>query len=63
MEFVLCNELLRDLPFTQQADQAAALGYAGLEVAPFTLDPYEPHHIPAHERRALRRASSSRNHP
>jgi len=63
MEFVLCNELLRDLPFNQQADQAAALGYAGLEVAPFTLDPDEPHHIPAHERRALRRAAEDAGAP
>jgi len=33
----LCNEVLRHLPFEEQCRTAAALGYTGLEVAPFTL--------------------------
>jgi sugar phosphate isomerase/epimerase len=33
----LCNEVIGDLPFDRQCALAAALGYAGLEVAPFTL--------------------------
>ncbi|MFO1218892.1 MAG: sugar phosphate isomerase/epimerase family protein [Burkholderiaceae bacterium] len=33
----LCNEVLQPLPFAQQCALAAALGYSGLEVAPFTL--------------------------
>ncbi len=33
----LCNEVLRDYPFPDQCRIAAALGYQGLEVAPFTL--------------------------
>ncbi|MDB5804833.1 MAG: Xylose isomerase [Betaproteobacteria bacterium] len=33
----LCNEILRPLPFAEQCRAAAALGYMGLEVAPFTL--------------------------
>ncbi|MEM7443837.1 MAG: sugar phosphate isomerase/epimerase family protein [Pseudomonadota bacterium] len=33
----LCNEVLRDLAFADQCKLAAELGYAGLEVAPFTL--------------------------
>ncbi|MBT6139198.1 MAG: sugar phosphate isomerase/epimerase [Rhodospirillaceae bacterium] len=37
MRFSLCNEVLRDLDFAAQCDFAAALGYDGLEVAPFTL--------------------------
>jgi D-psicose/D-tagatose/L-ribulose 3-epimerase len=37
MKFALCNEVLRTMPFEQQCRTAAALGYAGLEVAPFTL--------------------------
>lgn len=38
----LCNEVLVPLSFEQQCKVAAALGYAGLEVAPFTLadDPF-----------------------
>lgn len=37
MKLSLCNEVLRHLPFEQQCRTAAALGYAGLELAPFTL--------------------------
>src|SRR3954469_2123825 len=43
MKFALCNEVLQPLPFARQCALAAALGYDGLEVAPFTLaeDPTE----------------------
>lgn len=37
MKFALCNEVLQPLPFQRQCEVAAALGYDGLEVAPFTL--------------------------
>lgn len=37
MKIALCNEVLRPLPFARQCELAAALGYDGLEVAPFTL--------------------------
>lgn len=37
MRFSLCNEVLGDMPFENQCAFAAALGYEGLEVAPFTL--------------------------
>lgn len=37
MQFSLCNEVLAPLPFPDQCRVAAALGYAGLEVAPFTV--------------------------
>ena len=37
MRFALCNEVLQPLPFERQCEVAAALGYDGLEVAPFTL--------------------------
>jgi len=37
MKIALCNEVLQPLPFEQQCRIAAALGYDGLEVAPFTL--------------------------
>ena len=39
MKFALCNEVLQPLPFARQCELAAALGYDGLEVAPFTLAP------------------------
>jgi sugar phosphate isomerase/epimerase len=38
MRIALCNEVLQPLPFEQQCRLAAALGYDGLEVAPFTLE-------------------------
>lgn len=43
MKLALCNEVLREHAFAEQCRLAAALGYQGLEVAPFTLadDPFE----------------------
>jgi len=38
MRLALCNEVLRERLFAHQCALAAALGYGGLEVAPFTLD-------------------------
>jgi sugar phosphate isomerase/epimerase len=42
MKLSLCNEVLRELAFGEQCRLAAALGYQGLEIAPFTLaeDPF-----------------------
>ncbi|MDP3082994.1 MAG: sugar phosphate isomerase/epimerase family protein [Rubrivivax sp.] len=37
MKIALCNEVLRHLPFAGQCERAAALGCAGLELAPFTV--------------------------
>ncbi len=37
MKFALCNEVLAPLPFAEQCRIAAALGYMGLEVAPYTV--------------------------
>jgi D-psicose/D-tagatose/L-ribulose 3-epimerase len=37
VKIALCNEVLQPLPFERQCAFAAALGYDGLEVAPFTL--------------------------
>ena len=37
LQIALCNEVLAHLPFADQCQAAAALGYDGLEVAPFTL--------------------------
>jgi D-psicose/D-tagatose/L-ribulose 3-epimerase len=57
MRFSLCNEVVRELPFAAQCDLAAALGYGGIELAPFTLGD-EPHRLPSGEVAALRRAAS-----
>jgi sugar phosphate isomerase/epimerase len=37
MRLALCNEVLAPLPLARQCALAAALGYDGLEIAPFTL--------------------------
>lgn len=37
MKLSLCNEVLAPLPFAEQCRVACALGYAGLEVAPYTV--------------------------
>ena len=57
MKIALCNEVLRDMEFAAQCDYAAALGYDGLEVAPFTVSD-EPHLLSAEKRAALRRAAT-----
>jgi D-psicose/D-tagatose/L-ribulose 3-epimerase len=38
MRIALCNEVLVEMPLERQCEYAAALGYDGLEIAPFTLD-------------------------
>ncbi len=56
MKFALCNEVIADMSFAAQCDFAAALGYDGLEVAPFTLSD-EPHEGGAVDIVATRRAA------
>lgn len=57
MRVALCNEVIAALPFERQCGFAAAVGYDGLEVAPFTLSD-APHLMPAAERAVLRRAAA-----
>jgi D-psicose/D-tagatose/L-ribulose 3-epimerase len=57
MRIALCNEVLRGEPFARQCELAAALGYDGLEVAPFTLGE-APHLLSAAARTALRRTAA-----
>lgn len=54
MTFALCNEVLHPMPFVDQCRHAAALGYSGLEVAPFTLDA-APQTLTAAQARQFRR--------
>lgn len=53
MRFCLCNEVLRDLEFRDQCKMAAALGYEGIELAPFTLAE-APHLMTTAQRRDVR---------
>jgi len=57
VRIALCNEVLAPWPFARQCEWAAALGYEGLELAPFTLGD-DAWKLPAAERAALRRAAS-----
>lgn len=55
MRLSLCNEVIRELPFVRQCELAAQLGYAGLELAPFTLGA-DAYRMPPSERAEVRRA-------
>jgi len=57
VKIALCNEVLQPMPFVRQCEFAAALGYDGLELAPFTVSD-EPHRMIAQERAAIRRAAA-----
>ena len=63
MRFALCNEVLRHLPFAEQARLSAALGYDGLEVAPFTLDAEAPHRLNPARRAEYRRMAEEAGQP
>lgn len=54
MRLALCNEVLRELPFPDQCAFAKAVGYDGLEIAPFTLSA-EPHRLSPAEVAEFRR--------
>ena len=53
MKLALCNEILEKRDLAAQCEYAAALGYAGLELAPYTLGE-APHLMPAAQRREIR---------
>ena len=55
MRISLCNEVIAELPFARQCEVAAALGYDGLEIAPYTLGD-DPTRLTAEEIATLRRA-------
>jgi sugar phosphate isomerase/epimerase len=41
MKFALCNEMFGNRPFADTFSTIAKLGYAGVEIAPFTLAPHD----------------------
>lgn len=55
MRIALCNEVIAGMEFSEQCAFAAALGYDGLEIAPFTLGE-EPHRLSASRIAEVRRA-------
>lgn len=54
MRIALCNEVLGGMPLERQCEYAAALGYDGLEIAPFTLSE-QPERISTAEAARIRR--------
>ena len=58
MKIALCNEVLAELPLARQCEVASALGYDGLEIAPFTLAE-APERITSAEAGAIRRTVES----
>ena len=58
MRYAICNETYGDWPFAKACDHAAACGYTGFEIAPFTLAPLASE-VSAAERADLRRTLES----
>src|SRR6266705_5989336 len=58
MRISLCNEVIRELPFERQCAFARAVGYDGLEIAPFTLAA-EPHLLSPTRRAEIRSAAAN----
>ena len=56
MRIALCNEVIRELPFERQCAFARAVGYDGLEIAPYTLSD-EPHRMGSGQIAAARAAA------
>lgn len=57
MRIALCNEVIAPMPFPQQCEYAAKLGYDGLEIAPYTLSE-EPHRLGSARLAAARAAAA-----
>ncbi len=54
-QYAICNEVFGKLPFAECCKQVKAIGYEGLEIAPFTLSE-DPAGITADERQEIRSA-------
>ncbi len=54
LRLAICNELFERFPFHQACKRIRALGYQGLEIAPFTLSE-DPANLPPQRRNELRR--------
>jgi sugar phosphate isomerase/epimerase len=58
----LCNEVIRELDFRAQCSFARAIGYDGLEIAPFTLGA-TPHDVPTSVIREIRATAEGEGMP
>ncbi len=59
MKLALCNEVLQPMPFAEQCAYARALGYEGLELAPFTISDAPDQLTPAQVAQTRRAASDA----
>jgi sugar phosphate isomerase/epimerase len=62
MKLALCNEVLQPMPFAEQCAYARALGYEGLELAPFTISD-APDQLTPEQVAQTRRAASDAGIP
>ena len=53
--YAVCNEIFGKIPFAECCKQVKAIGYEGIEIAPFTLSD-DPAEIPQNERQEIRSA-------
>src|SRR6187431_1961793 len=58
MKFAICNETFLDWPFDKAFDFAAQCGYAGIEIAPFTMAS-DAREVSAVRRSEIRRQADS----
>lgn len=62
MKYAYCNEMFGDEPFDQAATAMRALGYTGVEIAPFTLlpdsEPFDVRRVPADRRSEVKRQAA-----
>jgi sugar phosphate isomerase/epimerase len=62
MKYAYCNEMFEDQPFDQAAAVMRALGYTGVEIAPFTLmagtEPFDVRRVPAERRAEIKRQAA-----
>lgn len=58
MKYAICNETFGDWPVAKTAETAAACGYSGLEIAPFTLNS-NAREITAAQKKKMKSACSS----
>ena len=62
MRYAFCNEMFGDQPFEQAFETMRALGYTGVEFAPFTMaagEPFDARNISADARRAAKDAAAA----
>jgi sugar phosphate isomerase/epimerase len=62
MKYAYCNEMFVDQPFDQAAAAMRALGYTGVEIAPFTLlpgvEPFDARRVPGDTRHLIKRQAA-----